>query len=114
MERQTLTNYEECLRRRDGTFVWVLENETLIDSPEGPIIEGTLIDITERKRAEEQVRHLAFHDTLTGIPNRLLFNDRLDMAVVQAHRSQQKLATLFLALDPFKATDTSLGPSVCS
>ncbi|HTD51916.1 MAG TPA: PAS domain S-box protein, partial [Thermoanaerobaculia bacterium] len=99
MERQTLTNYEQCLRRKDGTFVWVLENGTQIDSPDGPIIEGTIIDITERKRAEEQVKHLAFHDTLTGMPNRLLFNDRLDMAVVQAHRSQQKLATLFLDLD---------------
>jgi diguanylate cyclase (GGDEF)-like protein/PAS domain S-box-containing protein len=112
VERQTLTNFEQCLLRKDGSLVWVLENGSLIEGPEGQVIEGTLIDITERRRAEEQVKHLAFHDTLTGLPNRLLFNDRLDMAVVQAHRTQQRLATLFLDLDRFKVINDSLGHSV--
>ncbi len=78
-ERKSLTNYEECLRRKDGSHVWVLENGTLIEGTDGKpaMIEGTVIDITERKRAEEQVKHLAFHDSLTGLPNRLLFADRL-------------------------------------
>ncbi|MEP6802145.1 MAG: EAL domain-containing protein, partial [Acidobacteriota bacterium] len=76
------------------------------------MIEGTVIDITERKRAEEQVKHLAFHDALTGLPNRLLFQDRLRMAVLNAQRSDDRLATLFLDLDRFKVINDSLGHSI--
>jgi diguanylate cyclase (GGDEF)-like protein/PAS domain S-box-containing protein len=114
LERQNLTNYELCLRRKDGSTVWVLESENLTEGPDGrlSVIEGTTIDITERKRAEEQVKHLAFHDPLTNLPNRLLFNDRLTLAVAQAHRHNQKLAVLFLDLDRFKVINDSLGHSV--
>jgi diguanylate cyclase (GGDEF)-like protein/PAS domain S-box-containing protein len=114
LERQYLTNYEICLKRKDGSSVWVLESENLIEGPDGrlSVIEGTAIDITERKRAEEQVKHLAFHDPLTNLPNRLLFNDRLTLAVAQAHRHNQKLAVLFLDLDRFKVINDSLGHSV--
>ncbi len=114
LERQSLTNYELCLKRKDGSHVWVLENENLIEGPDGrlSIIEGTTIDITERKRAEEQVKHLAFHDPLTNLPNRLLFSDRLTLAVAQAHRHGQRLAVLFLDLDRFKVINDSLGHSV--
>jgi diguanylate cyclase (GGDEF)-like protein/PAS domain S-box-containing protein len=114
LERQSLTNYELCLKRKDGSLVWVLESENLIEGPDGrlSIIEGTTIDITERKRAEEQVKHLAFHDPLTNLPNRLLFSDRLTLAVAQAHRHAQRLAVLFLDLDRFKVINDSLGHSV--
>ena len=114
LERQSLTNYELCLKRKDGSHVWVLESENLIEGPDGrlSVIEGTTIDITERKRAEEQVKHLAFHDPLTNLPNRLLFNDRLTLAVAQAHRHNQRLAVLFLDLDRFKVINDSLGHSV--
>jgi diguanylate cyclase (GGDEF)-like protein/PAS domain S-box-containing protein len=114
LERQSLTNYELCLKRKDGSLVWVLESENLLEGPDGrlSVIEGTTIDITERKRAEEQVKHLAFHDPLTNLPNRLLFNDRLTLAVAQAHRHNQKLAVLFLDLDRFKVINDSLGHSV--
>src|SRR6266498_4273990 len=93
-----------CSSDLDGTPMWVLENATLVEGPDGDrsVIEGTIIDITERKRAEEQVKHLAFHDALTGLPNRLLFNDRLSIALAQARRSGEKLVTLFLDLDRFK------------
>ena len=113
-ERQSLSNYEMFARRRDGTPVWVLENATLVDGPDGPrtMIEGTIIDITERKRAEEQVRHLAFHDALTSLPNRLLFNDRLTVALAQAHRGHQRLAVFYLDLDRFKVINDSLGHTV--
>jgi len=114
VERQSLTNYELCLRRKDGSLVWVLQNENLSEGADGllSIIEGTVIDISERKRAEEQVKHLAFHDPLTNLPNRLLFNDRLTLAVAQAHRHNQRLAVLFLDLDRFKTINDSLGHSV--
>jgi diguanylate cyclase (GGDEF)-like protein/PAS domain S-box-containing protein len=69
-------------------------------------------DIFERKRAEEKVRHLAFHDALTGLPNRLLFNDRLTVSLAQAHRSHQKLAVFYLDLDRFKLINDSLGHSI--
>ncbi len=114
LERQSLTNHELCLKRKDGSLVWVLQNENLVEGPDGrlSVIEGTTIDITERKRAEEQVKHLAFHDPLTNLPNRLLFNDRLTLAVAQAHRHNQRLAVLFLDLDRFKVINDSLGHSV--
>ena len=73
---------------------------------------GAFLDITERKRAEEQVRNLAYHDTVTGLPNRLLFQDRLALAVAQAHRHHQRLAVLFLDLDRFKIINDSLGHSI--
>ena len=113
-ERHSISNHELCARRRDGTPVWVLENASLVDGPDGPhsLIEGTVIDITERKRAEEQVKHLAFHDALTGLPNRLLLNDRMTVALAQAHRSRQKLATLYLDLDRFKMINDSLGHTI--
>jgi diguanylate cyclase (GGDEF)-like protein/PAS domain S-box-containing protein len=113
-ERHAVSNYEVFARRRDGTPVWVLENATLVDGPSGPrtLIEGTVIDITERKRAEEQVRHLAFHDALTGLPNRLLFNDRLAVALAQANRGHLKLAVFYLDLDRFKVINDSLGHTV--
>jgi diguanylate cyclase (GGDEF)-like protein len=78
--------------------------------PRGAI--GATLDITERKRAEEQVRDLAYHDPLTGLPNRLLFQDRLALSVAQAHRRGKGLAVLFLDLDRFKVINDSLGHSV--
>ena len=70
---------------------------------------GVAKDISDRKKAEETIYHQANHDLLTGLPNRLLFKDRLNLAMAQAKRSRQKLAVMFLDLDRFKVVNDSLG-----
>jgi diguanylate cyclase (GGDEF)-like protein/PAS domain S-box-containing protein len=68
-----------------------------------------LTDVTERKRDEEMLYFLANHDQLTRLPNRNLFNEHLQLAVAQAARNQEKLATLFIDLDRFKKVNDTLG-----
>ncbi|MDD2900681.1 MAG: EAL domain-containing protein [Desulfuromonadaceae bacterium] len=70
---------------------------------------GTIQDITERKLAEIKIRHLAYHDILTGLPNRALFSDRLTQALYRSERSAEKLAVLFFDLDDFKAINDTHG-----
>jgi diguanylate cyclase (GGDEF)-like protein len=66
----------------------------------------------QHHQSEERVRHLAFHDQLTGLPNRYLFNDRVKMAIHQARRSEYGLAALFVDLDQFKNVNDTLGHEV--
>jgi diguanylate cyclase (GGDEF)-like protein/PAS domain S-box-containing protein len=69
-------------------------------------------DITDRKQAEEKVTALAYRDTLTGLPNRRLFDDRLQVALAQAHRYRHRLGVFFLDLDRFKDVNDKLGHAV--
>jgi len=108
--RGALTDQEIQLRRRDGTPVWALANSTLLGGGAGgDVIEGTLVDITRRKDAESQLVHQAYHDALTGLPNRILFQDRLTQALCLARRNERGLAVLFLDLDQFKLVNDTLG-----
>ena len=70
---------------------------------------ASLFDITERKRAEDTIKEMAYRDPLTGLPNRMLFNDRLSLALARAHRNRAKLAVILLDLDRFKDINDTLG-----
>jgi diguanylate cyclase (GGDEF)-like protein/PAS domain S-box-containing protein len=111
-EHGSLTNLELRLRRRDGTAVWVLENASILEGREAGIIEGTIIDITDRKYAQEEIEYQAYHDVLTGLPNRLLFRDRISMALAHARRATRGAAIMFLDLDDFKNVNDSVGHTV--
>ena len=93
---------------------------TSIKNSDGTVSKMEFIrDITDQKNAQENLRHekekfdyLAHHDALTGLPNRILFNDRLEKAIFSAKRSQKKIALLFIDLDHFKEINDSLGHDV--
>jgi diguanylate cyclase (GGDEF)-like protein/PAS domain S-box-containing protein len=70
---------------------------------------GVAKEVGDRKRAQENILHQAYHDALTGLPNRLLFRDRLNIAVVQAKRHGGMLAVMFIDLDRFKSINDELG-----
>ena len=74
-----------------------------------PAIMGVGLDITERKAADARIEALAYHDALTGLPNRRLLQDRVGVAMAQAHRRRKRLGVLFLDLDHFKDVNDSLG-----
>ncbi len=114
LEHGTITNLEVCYRRHDGSLVWVLENMSLVDGEDGgaDVLEGTLIDITERKMLEQHLTHQAFHDPLTRLPNRALFMDRLGHALTRTGRKEETVAVLFLDLDNFKTVNDNLGHKV--
>ncbi len=102
-------HYEFKIVRKDGQERWLDFCASTIEYGGKRATLGAAFDITDRKRADEQIKNLAYHDPLTGLPNRLLFRDRLRLAVAQAHRAGQKLAVLFLDLDRFKVINDSLG-----
>ncbi len=109
-EQGSLASFETALRRTDGTEIWVLMNASSMSDGKGhPIVAATLVDITDRKRAEEEVRYKAHHDVLTGLPNRALFKDRLTIALNYAHRHGNQLAVLCLDLDRFNVVNEAFG-----
>ena len=73
---------------------------------------GTLLDVTQRKQAEDQLAHLAHHDSLTGLPNRVLLLERLSQTLAYAQRQARTVAVLYLDLDRFKVINDTLGHGV--
>lgn len=106
----------ECrLFHRNGSVVWVMVRGVAVSGKDGEPkrMAGSLSDVTARKRAEERLSHDAFHDSLTGLPNRNLFLDRIDLTQRQSRRRQRATgALLFLDLDRFKNVNDSVGHSM--
>ncbi len=103
---------EYRIRHQDAQFRWMLCRGLAVRDASGHAtrVAGSQTDITDRRMAEEQLRHEALHDALTGLPNRALLSDRLRQTMLRARRSpDQRFAVLFLDLDHFKTTNDTLG-----
>lgn len=112
-QRGEASNFEVKMRRRDGQPLWLLLNEfvAMADDVGEETLEGTAVDITARKLAEERIEYQAYHDSLTDLPNRFLLNDRLALALAQARRHGRAVAVLFLDLDHFQLINDTMAHS---
>jgi diguanylate cyclase (GGDEF)-like protein/PAS domain S-box-containing protein len=113
-----LHQYETVRRHKNGRLIDVALTISPVRNSQGEIVGASTIarDITERRRIEREregwISYLAYHDPVTGLPNRLLLKDRLAHAVNAAHRHRNKLAVVFADLDNFKSVNDALGHAV--
>jgi diguanylate cyclase (GGDEF)-like protein/PAS domain S-box-containing protein len=96
---------------KDGRVVWVHDEAVIVRDEQGipRYSHGVMMDISERKRAEDQVAFLAYHDSLTGLPNRAMFEELLELSVARARRHDGSVAVVCADLDDFRLVNDSLG-----
>jgi len=114
-------NFEEVQTKDNGETIVLLTSKVPLKDAQTNImgVLGSYMDITVQRKTEEELKkqkdilaHQAHHDALTGLPNRILFNDRLEQAIEKAKRHQSKVALLFIDLDHFKEINDSLGHDI--
>lgn len=105
------TPYEKEYIKKDGSKVPVFIGAALFENSSNKGV-AFVVDLTERRQAEGQIRHMAHHDALTGLPNRTLFQDRVTQAVTHAQRSKTHVGMFFIDLDHFKDINDSLGHQI--
>ncbi len=109
---QEVVSFVTSHKRKDGSLYPVEVRLQLTHDEETPVFVAIIQDITERKHAEERLSFLAYHDTLTGLPNRTLLSDRLRHAMHEADRYERLVAVMFLDLDRFKVINDTLGHDI--
>jgi diguanylate cyclase (GGDEF)-like protein/PAS domain S-box-containing protein len=102
------------MRKSDDSYAWLETTSRAVRDEESAIREIISVsrDVTERRLTEEQVEYQAYHDPLTNLPNRVLFRDRIGVALAHARRLREPVAVLFLDLDDFKLVNDTFGHSV--
>ncbi|HEY6842722.1 MAG TPA: EAL domain-containing protein [Thermoanaerobaculia bacterium] len=107
----SLSNVEVALRKKDGGVAWVLQNLKLVSVDEASKIwiEGAMFDVTEQRIAAQRFEYQAYHDTLTALPNRMLFSDRLNVALAQSRRRKRNVSVFMLDMDRFDIINNALG-----
>jgi diguanylate cyclase (GGDEF)-like protein/PAS domain S-box-containing protein len=109
-----MANHTILTRKTDGEHFHIEDSAAPIRNPDGQIIGAVMVfhDVTERKIAQNRLHHIAFHDELTGLPNRTLFQSKLAEALSTAEQAQRHVAVLFMDLDRFKMINDSLGHGI--
>jgi len=108
-----VVHHEMRFRHRSGNWIWLeIFAQNMIDDPSVSAIVLNYRDISQRKEAERQLEYQAYYDSLTGLPNRLLFRDRVVNALPAARRNRLGLAIMYLDLDHFKLVNDALGHSI--
>ncbi len=108
--RGEISGFESRVYRKNGDTIWISENARAVFDDEGRVLhyEGTVEDITERRHNQARIEQQANYDSLTGLANRSLLNDRLQQAIYTAASYGARLAVVFVDLDRFKyVNDTS-------
>ena len=108
---ETPDPYETRRVAKDGRVIDVVASVSPIRNAAGEVAAVSIIfhDITERKQAQEQIAFLSQYDTLTGLPNRILFRDRLELAIARAKRQRELVGIMLFNLDRFKQVNEGLG-----
>ncbi len=109
-ERRTLRHSFRAIRK-DGDAIEVEISGSAAEVDGRPALLGTIFDVTDRKRSEARIAEQVYHDPLTKLPNRVLFLERLELALAQARRHGRRLAIVYLDLDRFKLVNDTRGHS---